>query len=119
MSHYIHHVPGRLRIRAKALRRQSAKTQAVITQLQNLAGVRELCVNPHAGSITIRYDHTQLTHVDVLAVLERADCLRMPMATEDQQLAGQMGEMFGKALFTTVMQKTVERSVQSLVGAFL
>lgn len=117
MSHYIHHVPGRLRIRTKALRRQSTKTQGIITQLQSLTGVREVCLNPHAGSITIRYDYTQVTHVDLLAVLERSGCLGMP--TDNHQIVGQMGEMFGKALFTTVMQKTVERSVQSLVGAIM
>jgi copper chaperone CopZ len=89
----------------------------IAKQLELLAGVQELRVNPHAGSITVYYNPTQITQTDLLASLEKAGCLTM--SRSDSETAGQMGEMFGKALFGAVVQKTVERSVQSLVGVFL
>jgi hypothetical protein len=118
MSHYIHHVPGRLRVRFKSFHRQPLKTQAFIKQLKTLVGVQAVRVNPHAESITVHYNPSQITHGDLLALLEQAGCLKV-MAKNHSEAAGQVGEMFGKALFGAVVQKTVERSVQSLVGALL
>jgi copper chaperone CopZ len=116
MSHYIHHVPGRLRVRFKAFR-HPLKTQTIAKQLETLTGVQEVRINPHANSITVHYNPAHITQTDLLALLEKAGC--PTMSKSNHETAGQMGEMFGKALFGAVVQKTVERSVQSLVGVFL
>lgn len=46
----------------------------------------------------------------MLDLLDKANCLTINQS--DNERAGQMGEMFDKALFGTVVQKTVEHSAQ-------
>jgi hypothetical protein len=117
VSQYIHHVPGRLRVKTKAFYGHSAKVQVAQKTLQTLKGVLAVTVNPRAGSMTVHYDPKHCAQLDLLAVLERVGCLGN--TRRNGEGAGQMGELVGKALFGALVQKTVERSVQSLVGALL
>ncbi len=117
MSQYIHSVPGRIRVRARAFRCRSEKARIAQSRLLALAGVREVRINPHAGSITVHYDATQLTHSDLLAALEAYGCLGS--TTSNDQMARKAGEMFGKALIGAMVQKVVERSARTLVGALI
>lgn len=117
MSQYIHHVPGRIRVRSRAFRCRSEKARIAQSRLLGLAGVREVRVNPHAGSATIHYDPTQVSHSELLAALEASGCLGA--TTSSDEGARKAGEMFGKALIGAVVQKTVERSARALVGALI
>jgi copper chaperone CopZ len=117
MSHYIHHVPGRIRVRTKAFRCRSEKAQAAERQLKAMAGVRQVRVNPHAGSITVHYDTAALEQSDLLTALEQLGCLQA--ASRSDEVARKMGEMFGKALVGAVVQKAVEQSARTLVGALI
>ena len=114
MSQYIHHVPGRIRVRSKAFQCRSEKALAAERQLRVLNGVRSVRVNPHAGSITVHYDTEVLKQSDLLATLEQVGCLGATTRTDES--ARKMGEMFGKALVGAVVQKVVERSARTLVG---
>jgi copper chaperone CopZ len=117
MSLYIHHVPGRIRVRTKAFRCRSEKAQAAERQLKAMAGVRQVRVNPHAGSITVHYDTAELEQSDLLTALEQLGCLQT--AGRSDEVARRMGEMFGRALVGAVVQKAVEQSARTLVGAFI
>lgn len=117
MSQYIHHVPGRIRVRSKAFRCRSEKAQAAERQLKAMAGVRQVRMNLHAGSITVHYDTAVLHQSDLLAALEQLGCLQT--ASRSDEVARKMGEMFGKALVGAVVQKAVEQSARTLVGAFI
>jgi copper chaperone CopZ len=115
LSLYIHHVPGRLRVRAQAFRCQPNQVAAVARQLLAMDGVDDVKVNAHAGSITICYDPTQLTQGELLATMEGLGCVGAgrAMATDSGQLAG----LFGKALLGALAQTVAQRSVATLVGA--
>lgn len=117
MSQYIHHVPGRIRVRSGAFRCPSERAGQARARLVAMAGVREVRLNPRAGSITIHYDPSLLKHSDLLGVLEDVGCLSG--ATRSDAAARKVGEMFGKALVGAVMQKALERSARTLVGALI
>lgn len=117
MSQYIHHVPGRLRVRSRAFRCGSEKAQAAAAHLRAMSGVRHVQVASRAGSITVHYDPNLLRHAELLATLEGLGCLHAASRTDES--ARMMGEMFGKALVGAVVQKAVERSARTLVGALL
>ena len=117
MSHYIHHVPGRIRVRSKVFRCRSEKAQAAERHFKNMAGVQQVRLNPHAGSITVHYDSAVLKQLDVLAALQQVGCLNGGIRND--QGAREMGEIFGKALVGAVVQKAVEQSARSLVGALI
>jgi hypothetical protein len=114
MSHYIHHVPGRLRVRASTFRCSPARIQVAIRAIEALDGVTSVTFNARAGSITVRYDPRQRCHLDLLATLEEAGCLqgiRQPTTAGGTDVA----ELFGKAVFGALVQRTA----QSLVAAIL
>lgn len=117
MSHYIHHVPGRIRVRSKAFRCRSAKARAAESRLLTLTGVRQVRVNPHAGSITVHYDSALLKQSDLLSELEQCGCIGVTRRLDS--VSTKAGAMFGKALVGAVVQKAVEQSARSLVGALI
>lgn len=114
MSFYIHHVPGRLRVRTQSFRCQSSLAATVVGRLSALDGVSDVATNPRAGSITVRYQPGRCTQAELLAVLEESGCIgaRRSAAAGDAQVAG----LFGKALLGALAQTVAQRSVQTLVG---
>jgi Heavy metal associated domain 2 len=56
MSHYVHSIPGRLRVRSRAFRNHAENAQTALSLLRDLEGVRSVDANLTTGSLLIRYD---------------------------------------------------------------
>jgi hypothetical protein len=69
MSHYVHSIPGRLRVRSRAFRKQPDKAETARSLLGNLAGVRSVDANAITGSLLIRYDEEIVNSARVLSAL--------------------------------------------------
>lgn len=119
MSHSIHHVPGRLRVRSTAFRCRPAEARAAQTQLLDLEGVRQVRLNRHAGSITVHYDLERLSHLELLAAMKALGCAEPMRDAAPPAIAGKAGTTFRKALVGAVINKAIERSAFKLVGALL
>ena len=57
---YIHHVQGRVRIRAEALKQNLVTLDAIRAEFEAIGGVRSAVANPLTGSIVIDYDPSVL-----------------------------------------------------------
>jgi copper chaperone CopZ len=114
MSLYIHHVPGRLRVRTESFRCRANLAEAARARLSGLDGVSDVAINPRSGSITVRYEPGRCTQAELLGVLEEAGCIgaRRRAVAADGAVAG----LFGKALIGALAQTVAQRSVQTLVG---
>ena len=116
---YIHHTPGRLRVKGRHFNCHGDRARKAMASLQALAGVELVKLNPHAGSLTVHYDPDLHTQAELLAVLETAGCLHATAeihapvrpATPREGVAG----AFGKALVGVPAQRTATR----LIGALL
>ena len=117
MSQYIHHVPGRLRVRSRSFRCRPDQMDALANRLMRMSGVETVGIKRKAGSITVRYDPVELTRDTLLEEFEQAGCFEVikQQGTEERPV----GDLAQKALVGTLVQMTVERSVRSLVGALL
>lgn len=118
MSDYIHHVPGRLRIKAVRLRCAGCQAKLAGT-LEELPGVDSYCHNHRIGSVLIHYDPARLSADDILYHLYKAGCLdsalsTAPAASAAGPLLKQAGALFGNALFGVLLRKSVETSVLTL-----
>ena len=82
-----------------------------------MTGVRQVRVNPQAGSITVRYDSALLKQSDILSTLEQCGC--QGATSRNDEVARKAGEMFGKALVGAVVQTAVEQSARTFVGALI
>lgn len=54
-KHYLHHVPGRIRIRTPELKRDAAHGAQARLLLSNTHGVTSVDLNPLTGSVTATY----------------------------------------------------------------
>ena len=147
MNHYIHHIPGRLRVKTMLLKRNEAEAVRVRTMLTELEGLLSYEVKTLTGSLIIYYDPA-LTHGEaILAFLSRhgfigqevtanlaqpspramMPSMPTPAATTALKTAepivvnfgASMGKAFGKAVFGLALEKLVERSAAALVSAIL
>lgn len=67
----VHHVAGRLRLRAAGLKNNPAELQAICAELATLPGVRAAAPNPLTGSIIVDYDRCVLPPDAVATALQR------------------------------------------------
>ncbi|NBC15663.1 MAG: heavy-metal-associated domain-containing protein [Gammaproteobacteria bacterium] len=117
MSQYIHHVPGRIRIRSRAFQCYGERADAAQDRLLAMDGVRSVEIKPRAASLIIQYDPERVSRAALFATLEDLGC--MAPVRRDNAHVRQMGETFGKALVGAAMQKAVEQSARTLVGALV
>jgi hypothetical protein len=56
MVHYLHHVPGRLRVRLAMLKHNQPAVTRLRTELLAIAGVESASINSVTGSVIIHYN---------------------------------------------------------------
>jgi copper chaperone CopZ len=69
MSHYVHSIPGRLRVRSNAFRNHPVNAKAARSLLGNLEGVSSVDASLITGSLLIRYDEKIVNATRVLGAL--------------------------------------------------
>ncbi len=67
--HYLHHTPGRLRVRTPELKRNQHRAGAVLELLQDADGVKSVELNPLTGSVTIHYAPSRTDCASLIARL--------------------------------------------------
>ena len=121
---YLHHTPGRLRIKGRHFNCHGERARKAVAALQAMPGVDLVKLNAHAGSLTVHYDPAVHSQADVIAALEATGCLHAadahahvvnnPAAKPAAPREGVAGA-FGKALVGVLAQRTATR----LIGALL
>jgi hypothetical protein len=120
---YLHHVPGRLRIKGSQFHCDGDCARRAVALLQATEGVELVRINPRAGSLTVHYDPSARNHTELLAALEEAGCMQCAPAPAAPRTATDRGAarsdnvagVFGKALVGALAQRTATR----LIGALL
>lgn len=120
---YLHHVPGRLRVRTPRVKRNEAEARSVREYIEVVEGVEAVDVNTLTGSITVKYDARRLSAAALLHVLCQGGYCD-PSATPGhdgylQLAAARAGHVVGKMVFGMVVEKAVERSAMALIAAIL
>jgi hypothetical protein len=117
MSQYIHHVPGRIRVRSKAFQCFGARADTARARLMAMDGIRQVEINQRASSLIVQYDPERVSRAALFATLEDLGC--MAAVRRDNAHLRKVGETFGKALVGAMVQKAVERSARTLVAAVI
>ena len=131
MNHYIHYVPGRIRVKSPLIKRSDARAKAVAELLRALEGVIAVEVSTLTGSVVVNYDKDRLDAQRILETLQAHGHMEVPTtstliaAAGDAALnraadrAAAIGQAFGKAISSMVVEKALERSAAALIGAFI
>jgi len=123
MSYYVHHVPGRLRVKSPWVKGDSTVAQEVEGLLRRKAGVRSAAVNTVTGSVLVNYDPSIIGSQDLLRVFnEKGYFDPSQVMNSDQYVRGkisQTGKVLGKAILGLVLEKTFEGSPLTLLTALI
>lgn len=123
---YIHHVPGRLRVRSSLIRRNHSRANEAVESLRPLAGVHSAEANPLTGSLTLRYDPSVMTGDALLVRLKEGGWIPLgpvlPSAaatTPVAWLGSETSAKVAKAVAIYALEKVAERSLAALIAAVL
>lgn len=122
MAHYIHHVPGRLRVRTLAIKRNEARARSVKEYLAGMHGVLATEISTVTGSVVVNYDTALLDSTTILNSLHAMGFVAHT-APQNNARVSSNGAGFGQKLSDTVLTKVVEtvfeRSAVALIAALI
>ncbi len=113
MADTLHHLPGRLRLRLAALRRNpdlAARLRSSLAALPGLAGVD---VNPLTGSVLVHYDPAAGSLAGLAAALA-AHGIAMPDLPPLHP-----AERLGEAMLALAVEAVLRKSAAALLGALV
>ena len=119
MSHYIHNVPGRLRVKSPAVKKNQDAADDIRKALSTMNGIATVDISLVTGSILVNYNPKAVHEKDIIGLLQRKGYFDAARAiTSDQYIQGvasKAGSIVGKAIFGTFVEKALEGSALSLI----
>lgn len=119
MSYYIHNVPGRLRLKTPAVKKNKDAADEIKKILSTMNGIATVDINLTTGSILINYNPKAIQNKDIISALQRKGYFDSSKAiTNDQYIqraASKAGNIVGKAVFGTFVDSALEGSALSLI----
>lgn len=141
MVNYVHHLPGRLRIRIRSLKKNAVQAERIQQFFDPMPGIISVKVNLTTGSALIGYDEALVNADELMTTLEEHGWLTLPKSTDTRRLAeptirrnrskdvgttsalGRMAANAGgtatKVVAGMVIEKLVERAVVAAIGVVL
>jgi nitrate reductase NapAB chaperone NapD len=126
MAHYIHHIPGRLRVRSATIKGKPRQAEAAQRAVLRMPGVLSAEVSTTTGSIVVTYDVQAVNPDTLLPALQELTGIGGDVAlntasgriqaTKDSQ--GTLS-LIGKTVAGILVEKMVERSATALIAAFI
>ncbi len=120
MIDYLHHVPGRLRIRSKVFRFDTISRNMAVRELRAMEGIGSVRLNQKASCITVCYDIGLINSKQIIEFLESCECIKAPSSVVRPVIRKQtnktsdwrIGKEVGKIAFNIL----VSRGITSLLG---
>ncbi len=117
MSQYIHHIPGRLRLKLDQIKRQPLQARKIQAAIGSIDGVLAVSVNVTTGSVLIRYEAARINGESLLRTMRETGLLPPPQAREPQRRHA--SSPVAEKVADMLVEKLIERSAIALIGAFL
>lgn len=123
MNHYIHDVPGRLRLKSPLIKGNKNAEHELKKALGTMVGVATVDINLITGSLLVNYNPKVLKRNDILNLLQRIGYYDATKTiTNDEYIytsALKAGQVLGKTLFRTLVGVALEDSPLSLITILL
>jgi hypothetical protein len=129
MSHYLHNLPGRLRLKTRSLKNSKDKAAEVRALLRQLPGIETLEINLLTGSMLVRYDTTSITSAQILGWLVTNSVItsipeslpRPPLHLHDRAMRAESAKnaawMAARSLADFIAEKVLQRAAVLLIRA--
>jgi hypothetical protein len=123
-SAYVHHVPGRLRVRTARIKNDGRAARTAEELLASVAGVQRTAANTVTGSLTLHYDGAKTCVDELLRFLKTHQYVDERVVPIRQRSAwpagsGEIALSVVSRLAKIAAEKAIERSLMTLVAAVL
>ena len=112
---YVHHVPGRLRLKAEAFRQHQAALDAACRRLECFPGAESVTPNRFTGSIVLRYDPTASSPATLQRALRRCG-LPASMPAAGLIAGNPVAEHIADAAVRALLQYLMRRLTGAMFG---
>jgi copper chaperone CopZ len=123
MTYYLHEVPGRIRIKIPALKKDREEASCLENLLKSISGVTSVSVNTLTGSVIVYFDPEFVSSRAVLTFLSRQGYIDLAKAIPHQQYVDTALTKFGrtasKALLGLVLDRALQGTPFSVLTAFI
>ena len=124
MNHYyVHHVPGRLRVRVPQVKRSPKESRRVQDHLKDLMGVENVSVNPITGSVLVTYDQNRIDSSEILGHLrDQGHIEEIHRSSNSDNLSipySDAQKFIGRAIIGWAVGKALEQSGLSFLTALI
>jgi copper chaperone CopZ len=119
MTHYVHHVPGRLRVKTPALKRQEHRACEVKTYLESIEGVFDVEVSTVTGSVLIKYDAARVNPAVLLNSMRDLGLVHHDHVTGNHTGAVSTGSPLANSAANTFLNKLLETAIEKSAVALI
>ncbi len=125
MSCYLHHVPGRIRIKTPYIKGRSVLAQELEGKIRALPGIRMVSVNALTGSILVYYDENGINAAAIMDLVSAETGSDLSTAAHPDRYVDEalsetgkvVGMRIGKAVLGLVIGQLLEGSPLALLAA--
>lgn len=117
MSHYIHHVPGRLRVKSPHLKRNEHAAARVTRAMEQFDGVVSTEVSTVTGSLVVKYDASRVAPHALLECLHGLGHAQVPGSHLPVYISG--GKNISDTFVNKLVETALERSATALIAALI
>jgi hypothetical protein len=122
-EHYLHHLPGRLRVRTPILKRNPQKAVEVQTFLENTRGVKFVKLNPVTGSVMILYTPSEIPGSALIESMTDAGYVRPDLALAAErnldEAMSRAGRVLARAAAGVVLDQLLADSPLGLIAVIV
>ena len=123
MDYYIHHVPGRLRVKTPVLKKNKQKAQEAEKLLKNIPGICSIVFKMTTGSMVIHYDSMLIQPKSILIPLKEKGYIDPQNSITNDQYVSKIvqnaGDMVVKQLFGLFLDHAFKGTPLSYVTVFI
>jgi Heavy metal associated domain 2 len=119
MGYYLHEVPGRVRIKVPALKRNPHAAHTLQGLLKRASGVESVAVNTVTGSVLVQFDPMVITSRTIVALVAREGYLEFAAPVSKRNHEDSVGSQFAMAASKAVLGLVLDRALQGTPFAVL
>lgn len=123
MTYYVHHTPGRMRVRIPNVKGNPSEARQVEKLFQNVEGIDNVILNALTGSVVVNYDTRRMGSDAILKILRENDYFDDSRAVTNEQYiedsVSKAGKTVSKAVFGWLVGKAVEDTGFAILAALI
>ncbi len=117
---YVHHVPGRLRLKSHAFRGRQREADALRAELQLVQGVKAIETSAITGSVIIHYDEAALPPAALWELLRQRGYVEGDFRSDAGPMTRpELAERLLRSLSRALVELLLERSTVALFGVLV